>query len=96
MKEAVLHKGTAFLLKYCTEVNPMCQQTPDRSARILCDEDGAITVDWIVLTAAAMLGCFSVTLVLSDGSRDIGTNVAENLELIGEHMVEDATSSLSD
>jgi len=67
-----------------------------RIRAMIQDNDGVITVDWIVLTAAAMLGCFAVTMVLDDGTRDVGDNVSDNLELVGEHIVDGATSGLSD
>ncbi|WP_147125691.1 hypothetical protein [Shimia ponticola] len=66
-----------------------------RIINFVSNEDGATTVDWVVLTAAAMLGCFAVTLVLDDGTRNIGDNVSDNLDLVAEHVVDGSTDGLS-
>ncbi|QCO57322.1 hypothetical protein EOK75_16435 (plasmid) [Pseudorhodobacter turbinis] len=44
------------------------------------DESGAVTVDWVVLTAAIVgLGMVVMTLV-GGGIEDMGKNIATNLE----------------
>lgn len=44
------------------------------------DEDGAVTVDWVVLTAAIVgLGVAVITAV-STGVDDLGTQIQTNLE----------------
>lgn len=47
----------------------------DMLKRLIKDEDGAVTVDWVVLTAAVVGLGFAVIYSLADGS----TNLAGNL-----------------
>lgn len=54
-------------------------QTPRRHRRFLSDEDGAVTVDWVVLTAGAMGLAISVAALLmgyvEPGSDNIGSEI---------------------
>ncbi|WP_306152753.1 Flp family type IVb pilin [Roseovarius sp. MMSF_3281] len=44
------------------------------------DEDGAVTVDWVVLTAAVVgLGVAGISLV-NDGITDLATNIQTGLD----------------
>lgn len=47
----------------------------DLLKRLFCDEDGAVTVDWVVLTAAIVGLGFAVIYSMANGS----TNLANNL-----------------
>ena len=50
-----------------------------RRARILCDEDGAVTPDWVVLTAAvAGLGVI-VLAVVRVGAGDLATRANDQM-----------------
>lgn len=44
------------------------------------DEDGAVTVDWVVLTAAIVGLGIAVMTTVSGGARTMATNVAGSLE----------------
>jgi len=53
------------------------------------DEAGAVTVDWVVLTAAIVgLGLVVMTTV-GDGITALGTNVAGDLTAVGENQAYD-------
>lgn len=43
------------------------------------DEDGAVTVDWVVLTAAVVALCGAVVLALQNATGGLGENVGEYL-----------------
>ncbi|MHA3976320.1 Flp family type IVb pilin [Halovulum sp. GXIMD14794] len=45
------------------------------------DEDGAVTVDWVVLTASIVaLNVFAVLSMIKDGIRDAGADINEKIE----------------
>ncbi len=44
------------------------------------DEDGAVTVDWVVLTAAIVALGFVVFSLVRDGASEMATNIADELE----------------
>ena len=43
------------------------------------DEDGAVTVDWVVLTAALIALGFAVVPIVRDGAVDMATNIETEL-----------------
>jgi len=43
------------------------------------DEDGAVTVDWVVLTAAIVALGLAVGTAVSDGATDLATDIGEDL-----------------
>lgn len=43
------------------------------------DEDGAVTVDWVVLTAAIVGLGIAVLVSVSDGVNDLGTKISTEL-----------------
>jgi Flp pilus assembly pilin Flp len=43
------------------------------------DEDGAVTVDWVVLTAAIVLLGFVVLQAVSNGATDLAGDIETNL-----------------
>ena len=50
--------------------------TKSKCKRFALDEDGAITVDWVVLTAAVMGLTIAASLIVGDGASDNADNVA--------------------
>lgn len=62
--------------------------------RFLKDTSGAITIDWVVLTAATAGMCFAAIYTLSNSQGDVGDGVAETLEIVGEKVVEDKLTGL--
>lgn len=54
---------------------------PNGFTTFINDEDGAVTSDWVVLTALALGMCIAVYTTLGDGAHEHG-------ELIDEKMVE--------
>ncbi|WP_458789889.1 Flp family type IVb pilin [Yoonia sp. MH D7] len=46
------------------------------------DEDGAVTVDWVVLTAAIVLLGVVVGKSIGDGAKDLATDVGNELTAI--------------
>lgn len=49
------------------------------TARFTLSEDGAVSVDWVVLSAAIMGLCIAALAVVSDGVRDVIGDVATSL-----------------
>ena len=47
--------------------------------RFWTDEDGAITVDWDVLTAAVVALAGSVILSIQGGNQSVATNIENNI-----------------
>jgi Flp pilus assembly pilin Flp len=43
------------------------------------DEDGAVTVDWVVLTAAVVALAGSAIVSIQGGTTSVGTSVSSNL-----------------
>ena len=43
------------------------------------DEDGAITVDWVVMTAAVVALAGSVILSIQGGNQSVATNIENNI-----------------
>jgi Flp pilus assembly pilin Flp len=43
------------------------------------DEDGAVTVDWVVLTAAIVGLGIAVATVVGGGAKDLGTKIGNEL-----------------
>jgi len=43
---------------------------------LFCDEDGAVTVDWVVLTAATVGLGFAVIYSMADGSATLADNLS--------------------
>ena len=43
------------------------------------DEDGAVTVDWVVLTAAIIALGFAVFTLVSSGASDLATDIKTEL-----------------
>jgi Flp pilus assembly pilin Flp len=43
------------------------------------DEDGAVTVDWVVLTAAIVGLGIAVLTTVRDGAEDLATDIGTNL-----------------
>ena len=52
------------------------------------DEDGAVTVDWVVLTAAIVILGLLVGSTVSDGASALANSVAEDLGSIAAIEVE--------
>jgi hypothetical protein len=44
--------------------------------RILKSEDGAITVDWVVLTAALVTLAITVLIAVTSGATDLADNIS--------------------
>ncbi|MEL6549295.1 MAG: hypothetical protein AAFQ54_03525 [Pseudomonadota bacterium] len=51
--------------------------------RFLRDEDGAVTIDWVVLTAALIGLCLSIFVFFGDGVGVVGGEASAHLEDIG-------------
>jgi Flp pilus assembly pilin Flp len=47
------------------------------------DEDGAVTVDWVVLTAAIVGLGIAVLTTVSNGANDLATGIGDELTLQG-------------
>jgi Flp pilus assembly pilin Flp len=47
------------------------------------DEDGAVTVDWVVLTAAVVGLAGAVVVSIQGGTTSVGTSVSSNLSGTG-------------
>ena len=47
--------------------------------QFLDDEDGAVSTDWIVLTAFCMGVCVAASLITGDSIADYGTEVGESI-----------------
>ncbi len=45
----------------------------------LADESGAVTVDWVVLTAAVVGLGFSIILVFADGNKTVADNISSTV-----------------
>ncbi|MCF6271877.1 MAG: hypothetical protein L3J37_01615 [Rhodobacteraceae bacterium] len=43
------------------------------------DEDGAVTVDWVVLTAAIVGIAIAVALTIEDGLQAVATDISDGL-----------------
>ncbi|MDO6615860.1 Flp family type IVb pilin [Pacificibacter sp. 1_MG-2023] len=43
------------------------------------DEDGAVTVDWVVLTSAIVGLGVAVLATVSSGTKDLGSKISSNL-----------------
>ncbi|MEI4486435.1 hypothetical protein V8J36_09550 [Frigidibacter sp. MR17.14] len=56
-------------------------------ARTLAQEDGAVTVDWVVLTAAAGFLSVAALAGMSDSVTGIGALVANYLREVGESQL---------
>ncbi len=56
-----------------------------RFAAFLRDEDGAVSVDWVVLTAALVGLGLAVTNVVGSGMEDLAQEI--RLQLLQDHMV---------
>jgi Flp pilus assembly pilin Flp len=46
------------------------------------DEDGAVTVDWVVLTAAIVALGFIVFNLVSDGATDLAGDISDELTAV--------------
>ena len=46
--------------------------------RFAADEDGAVTVDWVVLTAAVVAMVFAVFTIITQASVEVGANVVSD------------------
>ena len=57
-----------------------------RAKNMLKDEDGAITVDWVVLTAAIVGLSVSMVALLANGSRNVGDTVEGELVEIADRL----------
>nr|WP_319247324.1 pilus assembly protein [uncultured Celeribacter sp.] len=53
------------------------------------DEDGAVTVDWVVLTAAVVGLGIAVLSTVSDATKTLGTNIATELTAQGTELTAD-------
>lgn len=53
------------------------------AGRYLGDEDGAITVDWVVITAAVVGIAIAVTVTLGGATDDYGDTVASTMSSRG-------------
>ncbi|MBV1903394.1 MAG: hypothetical protein KUG58_07150 [Marinosulfonomonas sp.] len=54
--------------------------------KFLNDESGAVTVDWVVLTAAIVGLGIAVLASVSDGITDLSDDVSESLEHMGDDL----------
>lgn len=52
---------------------------PNPIRNFTTDTDGAVTVDWVVLTAVAAAFGVIVTTTLGSGTDDVATNIGSNL-----------------
>ncbi len=50
--------------------------------KFLSDESGAVTVDWVVLTAAVVGLGFSVILILANGNKTVADNISSTVGAI--------------
>lgn len=48
----------------------------------LIDEGGAVTVEWVVLTAGIVTLALAVVLTVSDGVESLGTKINEQAEAV--------------
>ncbi|MEM9435986.1 MAG: hypothetical protein AAGA15_03015 [Pseudomonadota bacterium] len=53
------------------------------------DKDGAITVDWVVLTAAVVGLGFAIVATLASGTVNVGSTVDGELDEIGTRLKND-------
>lgn len=50
--------------------------------KLFCDEDGAVTVDWVVLTAAITGLAFAVIYSMANGSETLADNLSSGLSTL--------------
>ena len=50
------------------------------------DEDGAVTVDFVVLTAAIVLLGLAVGAAISSGAQDLANDIEDELDVIGDTL----------
>jgi Flp pilus assembly pilin Flp len=48
----------------------------------LCDEDGAVTVDWVVLTAMAAFIAVGIAAALGSASNDLAQRISDRIDLV--------------
>ena len=48
----------------------------------LTDEDGAVTVEWVVLTAGIVTLALAVVLTVNDGVESLGTQINEKADAV--------------
>lgn len=54
----------------------------DRTRSFLADETGAVTVEWVVLTAGIVTLALAVVLTVRDGVTDLGTEIRDKAEAV--------------
>ena len=54
--------------------------------RLLRDEDGAVTVDWVVLTAAIVGLGLACVFILANGTQNVGDTTKTELGKIGDRV----------
>jgi hypothetical protein len=64
-----------------TEKGHVVQRTSltEKCHNLVADETGAVTVDWVVLTAMVVLLASSVAFVVRSGTVDLATSVSDML-----------------
>ena len=50
--------------------------------KLFCDEDGAVTVDWVVLTAAVVGLGFAVIYSMANGTETLADNLSTGIATI--------------
>ena len=50
------------------------------------DEDGAVTVDFVVLTAAIVLLGLAVGAAISNGAQDLANDIQDELDVAGDTL----------
>ncbi|MDX1780483.1 MAG: pilus assembly protein [Thalassovita sp.] len=53
----------------------------NRLRQFLADEDGAITVDWVVLTAAVVGLAFAATIPVFTGTKSVSNSLNDSLQI---------------
>ena len=59
----------------------MTETTTTRLSQFLVDEDGAITVDWVVLTAAVVGLAFAATVPVFTGTKSVSNSLNDSLQV---------------
>lgn len=58
-----------------------------RFARFWADTEGAVTVDWVVLTAAIVGLAVAILVVVGAGTKEISQDVAQCITITGNRMI---------
>lgn len=48
----------------------------------LADEDGAVTVDWVVLTGSVVFLCLAIIVIVGGASENLGTRLSVRMDQV--------------